>query len=164
MRQSDELNRSIHLRALALGFGAGFLVETIGDEAIDAGLLAAVEPGAVTVAMGLTDGVAVVVDPASLPVINTLRSRRGQLGWSQAELAGRVGVSRQSINALETGRSDPSLPLAFALSHVFRGPIEELFSTAELLQRIAAPRRRTPVTPDAPRTRASARGRRPPAR
>ena len=57
----------------------------------------------------------------------TLRDRRGEFGWSQAELARRVDVSRQTINALETGRYDPSLPLAFALADVFRCPIEELF-------------------------------------
>ena len=61
----------------------------------------------------------------------TLRARRGELGWSQAELARRVDVSRQTINALETGRSDPSLPLAFALADVFRCTIEELFSPDE---------------------------------
>ena len=54
---------------------------------------------------------------------NTLRQRRGELGWSQAELARRVEVSRQTINALETGRYDPSLPLAFALAQVFRCPV-----------------------------------------
>lgn len=57
----------------------------------------------------------------------TLRDRRGELGWSQAELARRVEVSRQTINALETGRYDPSLPLAFALADVFHCSIEELF-------------------------------------
>ena len=56
-----------------------------------------------------------------------MRARRGELGWSQAELARRVDVSRQTINALETGRYDPSLPLAFALADVFRCSIEDLF-------------------------------------
>ena len=62
---------------------------------------------------------------------NTLRQRRGELGWSQAELARRVEVSRQTINALETGRYDPSLPLAFALAQVFRCAIEDLFTPDE---------------------------------
>ncbi len=60
-------------------------------------------------------------------MINSLRERRAQLGWSQAELARRVDVSRQTINALETGKYDPSLPLAFALADVFRCGIEDLF-------------------------------------
>ena len=59
---------------------------------------------------------------------NTLRDRRSELGWSQSELARRVDVSRQTINALENGRYDPSLPLAFALAQVFRCQIEDLFS------------------------------------
>ncbi len=58
---------------------------------------------------------------------NSLRERRGALGWSQAELARRVEVSRQTINALENGRYDPSLPLAFALAQVFGCRIEDLF-------------------------------------
>lgn len=58
---------------------------------------------------------------------NTLRERRGERGWSQAELARRVDVSRQTINALETGKYDPSLPLAFALADLFGCLIEDLF-------------------------------------
>lgn len=70
----------------------------------------------------------------------TLRERRGELGWSQAELARRVDVSRQTINALETGRYDPSLPLAFALADVFRCSIEELFTPdARVAEELRAP-------------------------
>lgn len=58
---------------------------------------------------------------------NRLRALRAEAGWSQAALAGRLGVSRQTINAIETGRYDPSLPIAFAISAVFELPIEELF-------------------------------------
>jgi putative transcriptional regulator len=58
---------------------------------------------------------------------NRLRVLRAEAGWSQAALAERLGVSRQTVNALETGRYDPSLPLAFAISAVFGLPIEELF-------------------------------------
>jgi len=57
-----------------------------------------------------------------------LRVLRAEAGWSQAALAERLGVSRQTVNAIETGRYDPSLPLAFALGAVFGLPIEELFS------------------------------------
>jgi putative transcriptional regulator len=58
---------------------------------------------------------------------NRLRLLRAERGWSQEELGGRVGVSRQAINAIETGRYDPSLPLAFRLARLFGCPIEEIF-------------------------------------
>jgi putative transcriptional regulator len=58
---------------------------------------------------------------------NRLRVLRAERRWSQAELAERLKVSRQSINAIETGRYDPSLPLAFKLARVFEMPIEGIF-------------------------------------
>ncbi len=54
-------------------------------------------------------------------------TRRAERGWTQAELATRLKVSRQSINAIETERYDPSLSLAFAIAHLFRKRIEEIF-------------------------------------
>jgi putative transcriptional regulator len=60
-------------------------------------------------------------------VKNRLRVLRAERGWSQADLAGRLGVSRQTVNALETGRYDPSLPLAFRIARLFGGPIEAIF-------------------------------------
>lgn len=59
---------------------------------------------------------------------NRLRVLRAEQGWSQQDLADRLGVSRQSVNAIETGRYDPSLPLAFAIAEVFGLPIEAIFS------------------------------------
>lgn len=59
---------------------------------------------------------------------NCLRTLRAERGWSQADLAEKLGVSRQSVNAIETGRFDPSLPLAFKLSKLFELPIEAIFS------------------------------------
>lgn len=59
---------------------------------------------------------------------NKLRVLRAERGWSQAELGGRLGVSRQAVNAIETGKYDPSLPLAFKLGRLFGMPIEEIFS------------------------------------
>jgi putative transcriptional regulator len=59
---------------------------------------------------------------------NRLRVLRGEKGWSQAELADRLEVSRQSVNAIETGKYDPSLPLAFRLARLFSMPIEEIFT------------------------------------
>lgn len=58
---------------------------------------------------------------------NRLRVLRAEAGWSQAELADRLGVSRQTVNAIEKGRYDPSLPLAFALAAVFDTTIEAIF-------------------------------------
>lgn len=58
---------------------------------------------------------------------NLIRERREARGWSQAELAERLAVSRQTVNAIETGKYDPSLPLAFKLARLFGEPIESLF-------------------------------------
>jgi putative transcriptional regulator len=58
---------------------------------------------------------------------NRLRELRAARRWSQADLADRLDVSRQTINAIETGRYDPSLPLAFKIAAVFEDRIENLF-------------------------------------
>lgn len=58
---------------------------------------------------------------------NRLRVLRAERNWSQADLAERLRVSRQSVNAIETGRFDPSLPLAFKLAKLFEARIEEIF-------------------------------------
>ena len=59
---------------------------------------------------------------------NIVRELRARQGWSQAALADLLGVSRQTINAIETGRYDPSLPLAFAIARIFESSIEAIFS------------------------------------
>jgi putative transcriptional regulator len=66
-----------------------------------------------------------------LSVNNHVRELRGEQGWSQADLAGRLEVSRQTINAIETGKYDPSLPLAFKIARLFNHPIESIFIPAE---------------------------------
>jgi len=58
---------------------------------------------------------------------NHLRELRADREWSQSDLAEKLGVSRQTINAIETERYDPSLPLAFKLSRLFKLPIEKIF-------------------------------------
>jgi len=58
---------------------------------------------------------------------NRLRELRADNNWSQAALADQLGVSRQTVNAIETGKYDPSLPLAFKLARLFEKPIEEIF-------------------------------------
>lgn len=58
---------------------------------------------------------------------NRLKVLRAERNWSQQDLAERLGVSRQSINAIETGKYDPSLPLAFRIAALFALPIETIF-------------------------------------
>jgi putative transcriptional regulator len=58
---------------------------------------------------------------------NHLRTLRNAKAWSQADLAQKLGVSRQTVNAIETERYDPSLPLAFKVAQLFKLPIEEVF-------------------------------------
>lgn len=58
---------------------------------------------------------------------NRLKELRADKGWSQGDVADRLDVSRQTINALETGRYDPSLPLAFAIAKLFKCKIEDVF-------------------------------------
>ncbi|RAK58184.1 helix-turn-helix transcriptional regulator [Phenylobacterium deserti] len=59
---------------------------------------------------------------------NRLKVLRAERDWSQGDLADRLGVSRQSVNAIETGKYDPSLPLAFKIARLFALPIEQIFS------------------------------------
>ncbi len=58
---------------------------------------------------------------------NRLKVLRAERDWSQAELAMQLDVSRQAVNTIETGKHDPSLPLAFRISRLFEMPIEEIF-------------------------------------
>jgi putative transcriptional regulator len=60
---------------------------------------------------------------------NRVRNLRAERNWSQAELGARVGVSRQAIIAIETGKFDPSLPLAFKLARLFKLRIEDIFDS-----------------------------------
>jgi len=65
---------------------------------------------------------------------NRLKVLRAERNWSQADLADKLDVSRQSVNAIETGKYDPSLPLAFKIAQVFGLPIEQIFSADEVAQ------------------------------
>jgi putative transcriptional regulator len=62
---------------------------------------------------------------------NKLRMLRAERGWSQADLADRLDVSRQSVNAIETGKYDPSLPLALKIARLFGEPVEDIFNDAD---------------------------------
>ena len=66
---------------------------------------------------------------------NSLRVLRAERDWSQADLADHLGVSRQTVNALETGKYDPSLPLAFKIARLFDRMIEEIFDPEETVDR-----------------------------
>jgi putative transcriptional regulator len=59
---------------------------------------------------------------------NRLKVLRAERDWSQADLADRLSVSRQTINSIETGKYDPSLPLAFRIGRLFEKPVEEIFA------------------------------------
>lgn len=63
----------------------------------------------------------------ALPMKNRLKELRAERSWSQIDLAARLQVSRQTVNAIENGRYDPSLPLAFDIATLFQMPIEALF-------------------------------------
>lgn len=65
--------------------------------------------------------------PGGIWMKNRLKVLRAERNWSQAELGERLGVSRQAVNAIETGKYDPSLPLAFKLARLFEMGIEEIF-------------------------------------
>lgn len=62
---------------------------------------------------------------------NRVTELREKKGWSQGELAERLGVSRQTINAIETEKYDPSLPLALKLARLFRTPVEDMFTLSD---------------------------------
>jgi putative transcriptional regulator len=62
---------------------------------------------------------------------NRLKSLRAERDWSQQDLAERLGISRQSVNAIETGKYDPSLPLAFRIAALFDAKIEQIFEAEE---------------------------------
>ena len=65
---------------------------------------------------------------------NRLKVLRAERNWSQADLAEKLDVSRQSVNAIETGKYDPSLPLAFRIAALFGLPIEQIFSADEAVE------------------------------
>jgi len=68
---------------------------------------------------------------------NRLKVLRAERNWSQADLAEKLDVSRQSVNAIETGKYDPSLPLAFKIATLFGLPIEQIFSADDVVVQAA---------------------------
>src|SRR5690606_24101525 len=76
---------------------------------------------------GVADGGGDRAGATALRMRNSLPSLRAERGWSQGDLAERLDVSRQTVNALERGKYDPSLPLAFRIARLFERTIEEIF-------------------------------------
>ena len=77
--------------------------------------------------MVVADGAAINVRSVAETMQNRIRVLRAERRWSQAELAERIGVSRNSVNAIENGRHDPSLPLAFRIAKAFELPVDQVF-------------------------------------
>ena len=77
--------------------------------------------------MVMADGAAINVRLVAETMENRIRVLRAERRWSQAELAERIGVSRNSVNAIENGRHDPSLPLAFRIAKAFELPVDQVF-------------------------------------
>lgn len=72
-------------------------------------------------------------------MLNKLPARRSARGWTQADLAAQLGVSRQTINSIEKGKYDPSLPLAFRIAAQFETTIEQIFTPKERLLEDSSP-------------------------
>ena len=70
---------------------------------------------------------------------NRLRELRSERNWSQGDLAGHLEVSRQTVNAIETGKYDPSLPLAFRIAALFELKIEDVFEPDDMKKRPTPP-------------------------
>ena len=77
--------------------------------------------------MDMANGAALDVHSVAKTMDNRIRVLRAERRWSQAELAERIGVSRNSINAIENGRHDPSLPLAFRIAKAFELSVDQVF-------------------------------------
>ena len=75
--------------------------------------------------------ISIMTTARDLPMKNRLRVLRAEVNWSQMELGLRVGVSRQAINAIETGKYNPSLPLAMKIARLFDQPVEDIFELEE---------------------------------
>jgi putative transcriptional regulator len=96
------------------------------------GISAECRPSAIRCELGRSPLDIFVVDwcwhrEAEVRVKNYVRDLRAQLSWTQADLAEKLGVSRQTVNAIETEKYDPSLPLAFKIAKLFRKPVEDIF-------------------------------------
>jgi len=130
VRQLDEYQAKLLVPGLAVGFTVTiFAALTVGT--LDSAGFPVPNAGWPVALIGLVawEITNLLVRPPSL-MDNLIRSEREQRGWTQSVLAERLEVSRQTVVALETGKYDPSLPLAFRISQLFEKPIEALFTPA----------------------------------
>ena len=129
LARTDELQRHIYIDGAAIGLLMALPV-AMGYALFERWLPALRAVGHDGAAGALVGGLAdrsVPVPVGRDAMRNTLRVLRAERRWSQSDLAQRLGVSRQTVNAIETGRYDPSLPLAFAIGRLFDQPIERIF-------------------------------------
>ena len=129
--ESDEFERSILVQSMLWGLGGALSVSTVWGFLSDfAKRTASLDVLRLRLLLALHVNLA-TVHPHEVPMKNRLRILRAERNWSQADLAERLEVSRQSVNAIETGKFDPSLPLAFKLARLFNSPIEAIFTDEE---------------------------------
>ena len=129
LRRSDELERRLHLEGAFFGLAFGLVASVV--YALFENRLPELRGQWVAVALLLSWWAGYLVDGPPLPVArvkNRLRVLRAERDWSQADLAERLSVSRQTVNSIENERYDPSLPLAFAIARVFERRIEDVFT------------------------------------
>ena len=129
IRTMDELERRIQLEALAIAYPLTvLLLMTLG--LLQRAVHLKFEDWSYAPCVGVRGALLLPVHSvggAPLPMKNRLKVLRAERDWWQADLAERLEVSRQTVNAIETGRYDPSLPLAFRLAEVFETTIEAIF-------------------------------------
>ena len=124
----DELQRLIQLEALSLALGVGIVVG-ISYELLEDVKLITFEPeiSHLIMLMSLNLLIRSVSRQQALQMKNRLKVLRAERDWTQSKLAEELDVSRQTINAIETGKFDPSLPLAFKAARLFDMLIEDIF-------------------------------------
>ena len=139
VRQMDEYQRKLLFPGLAVGFTVA-MVTTLAVGTLSSAGFAPPSSGwivCISASVACSRGDHKCPDRRAESLMeNTIRAEREQRGWTQAVLGAHLDVSRQTIVALETGRYDPSLPLAFQISRLFGRRIEELFTPAELPHRV----------------------------
>ena len=128
LAELDELQRKVQLNAMGVTLGVS-LIAGVPFSVMDAYHLLPfhADIASLLILMSLTFVASNLIRNVALPMKNRLKVLRAERDWRQAHLAGALHVSRQTINAIETGKFDPSLPLAFRTARLFGLRIEEIF-------------------------------------